>query len=182
MFPKRGAVAIVVTALALVLLLSFKTPDAQPIALGSVVSPATGSSGAAVVTTPAPTSRAGSGSGSAPTAATPATPAPATGGSAKSAKATVTGSLVQTRYGDVEVQVSVANGSITDIQAVAMPSGGRSGQISRYVAPILASEALQVQSSRIDVISGATYTSEAYAQSLQSALDQAGIGVIQVNG
>jgi uncharacterized protein with FMN-binding domain len=179
MFPKRGAVAIVVTALALVLLLSFKTPDAQPIAAGSVVSPATGSSGAAVVTTPTPTSRAGSGSGS--TSAAP-TPAPATGGSAKSAKSTVTGSLVQTRYGDVEVQVSVANGSITDVQAVALPSGGRSGQISRYVAPILASEALQVQSARIDIISGATYTSEAYAASLQSALDQAGIGAIQVNG
>ncbi len=181
MFPKRGAVAIVVTALALVLLLSFKTPDAQPIAVGSVVSPATGSSGAAVITTPAPASGSGSGSrtGSAPATATPA---PATGGSAKSASATVTGSLVRTRYGDVEVQVSVANGSITDVQAVAMPMGGRSGQISRYVAPILASEALQVQSSRIDLISGATYTSEAYAQSLQSALDQAGIGAVQVNG
>jgi len=59
--------------------------------------------------------------------------------------------------------------------ALELPSGGRSSQISRFVEPILRSEALQAQSANIDGVSGATYTSTAYAQSLQSALDSAGI-------
>jgi uncharacterized protein with FMN-binding domain len=85
-------------------------------------------------------------------------------------------------YGTVEVQITVSNGKITDIQAVSLPTRGRSGEISNYVAPILASEALKAQSANIDIVSGATYTSEAYAQSLQSALDQAGIATTQVTG
>lgn len=92
----------------------------------------------------------------------------------------MTGSLVSTRYGDVEVQITVANGQITAVEAVALPSGGRSGQISASVEPILASEALAAQSANIDTVSGATYTSQGYAQSLQAALDQAGIASVQV--
>jgi uncharacterized protein with FMN-binding domain len=166
MFPKRGAIALVVTALALVLLLSFKTPDAAT-TIGSVVSPDTTSS------TPATGGVAGDTS-------TSQTTEPPTTGAASSQ--TVTGSMVSTRFGDVEVQITVSNGAITDVAAVALPSGGRSGQISRYVAPILASEALQAQSAAIDIVSGATYTSMAYARSLQSALDQAGIATVAVNG
>ncbi len=90
----------------------------------------------------------------------------------------MTGSTVQTRYGDVAVQITVENGQIVDVQAVALPTRGRSGEISDYVAPILASEALQAQSATIDIVSGATYTSVAYAESLQSALDQAGIAAV----
>ncbi len=78
--------------------------------------------------------------------------------------------------------VTIASGKVTDVQAVELPSGGRSGQISLYASPILASEALTAQSASIDVVSGATYTSEAYAQSLQAALDQAGITTSTVSG
>ena len=64
-------------------------------------------------------------------------------------------------------------GIITDVQALQLPDGDRrSLQISREVEPMLAEEALAAQSPRIDTVSGATYTSRAYAQSLQSALDQ----------
>lgn len=143
MFPKRGAVALVVTALALVLLLSFKTSDSRP---------DVGSTDSAIVES---------------------SPTPARGGS--DAIETITGSLVRTRYGDVEVQITVSAGSVTDVHAVSLPTGGRSGQISNYVEPILASEALSAQSAAIDVVSGATYTSTAYSRSLQSALDEAGI-------
>ena len=80
----------------------------------------------------------------------------------------------------MQVQITVASGKLTDVQATRLPSGGRSGQISNYVEPILSSEALQAQSATIDVISGATYTSEAYARSLQSALDKAGIASTEV--
>ena len=61
------------------------------------------------------------------------------------------------------------------MNAVSLPVGGHSGQISNFVAPILRSQALAAQSSRIDGVSGATYTSEAYSMSLQGALDAAGI-------
>jgi uncharacterized protein with FMN-binding domain len=87
---------------------------------------------------------------------------------------TIDGSVVNTRYGPVEVEVTVAGGKVTAVTAIALPSGGRSGAISGYAAPILSSEALTAQSAQIDLVSGATYTSDAYAQSLQSALDQAG--------
>jgi len=183
MFPKRGAVALVTTVLGLVLLFSFKTPE--PAAVGAVVQadPTTGSSG--TTSSGATTGSSGTTSSGATTGSTAtATPAPtATAGTAASTgTATITGTTVSTRFGDVAVQVTVANGSITAVQAVSLPSGGRSGEISAYAEPILASEALTAQSASIDVVSGATYTSRAYAQSLQAALDQAGIATTTANG
>ena len=184
MFPKRGAIALVTTALALILLLSFKTPDSFGNAAAIL------SHGAAVSgPTASPTIGATSGSngstgstgstGNSGSTAT-ATPAPTTG--TATGTRTITGSTVSMPYGDVAVQITVTNGKVTDVQAVTLPARGHSGQISNYVAPILASEALQAQSANINIISGATYTSEAYAQSLQSALDQAGIGSVAVVG
>jgi uncharacterized protein with FMN-binding domain len=67
----------------------------------------------------------------------------------------------------------MTGGKITDVTALQLPSQGRSGFISQSVAPILQGEAISAQSASIDTVSGATYTSQAYAQSLQSALDQA---------
>ena len=184
MFPKRGAIALVTTALALILLISFKTPeDVTPRSNGSTTGGSTTANAntrPAAGSSPSPSGNGGanasSGSGapaggSAGATPTTPTPAPVAGGSSK----TVTGSLVSTRFGSVQVQITVASGKLTDVQATRLPSGGRSGQISNYVEPILSNEALQAQSATIDVISGATYTSEAYARSLQSALDKAGI-------
>jgi uncharacterized protein with FMN-binding domain len=83
------------------------------------------------------------------------------------------GSIVGTQFGNVEVAVTVSAGRITDVQAVELPfDHQRSAEISQQVAPMLRDEVLQAQSAQIDLISGATYTSDAYAQSLQSALDQ----------
>jgi uncharacterized protein with FMN-binding domain len=85
-----------------------------------------------------------------------------------------TGDAVQTPFGTVQVQVTIQNGTITDVQALQLPSGGgHTGQVSSYAGPQLRSEALTAQSAQIDTISGATYTSEGYIQSLQSALDRA---------
>jgi uncharacterized protein with FMN-binding domain len=78
------------------------------------------------------------------------------------------------RFGDVQVRISVKGGRITDIQTPHMPfDRPRSQEISQEAAPLLYHEVLQAQSAQIDSLSGATYTSDAYAQSLQSALDQA---------
>lgn len=85
------------------------------------------------------------------------------------------GGSVHTQFGDVQVQVTLAGGSISDVGAVHLTdSDGRSVQISNRAAPILRSEVLSSQSAQVTTVSGATYTSMAYLQSLQSALDQAG--------
>ena len=89
---------------------------------------------------------------------------------------TVAGDVVQTRYGAVQVQVTAQGGTITDVTALQLPSGDpRSAQISQYVESPLREQALAAQSAQIDGISGATYTSAGYAQSLQSALDALGV-------
>jgi uncharacterized protein with FMN-binding domain len=81
---------------------------------------------------------------------------------------------VGTRYGDVQVRVIVRGGRIADVQALTLPSDRqRSAEISQQAGPMLHDEAVQAQSAQIDTLGGATYTSEGYAQSLQSALDKA---------
>ena len=90
------------------------------------------------------------------------------------AKQVLTGQEVDTQFGPTQVQVTVAGGKIVAVKALQLPyDRQRSAQISQIVEPYLHDEALQAQSANIDLISGATYTSMAYAQSLQSALDQA---------
>ena len=86
----------------------------------------------------------------------------------------LTGNAIQIPFGTVQVQVTMQNGTITDVQALQLPNDrGHSAEISAYAGPQLRSEALRAQSAQIDTISGATYTSYGYQQSLQSALDQA---------
>ena len=144
---RRVLLAVTGTVAVLVMLLGFKT------------SPPTAGVPASAVGPPAPAgSSAGAGSGAGGTLAS----------------GTVSGQSVDTRYGPVQVQITVADGRITQVQALQLPENSpRDQQISAYAGPALAQEAVQAQSAQIDVISGATYTSEGYAQSLQSAIDQA---------
>ncbi|AJE39806.1 MULTISPECIES: FMN-binding protein [Streptomyces] len=87
---------------------------------------------------------------------------------------TVTGEQVQTRYGPVQVRITLRNGRLTEVTAVALPRDNpRDREISGYAVPRLTREALAAQSAEIDTVSGATYTSEGYRRSLQSALDSA---------
>ncbi|MCU0264840.1 MAG: FMN-binding protein [Actinomycetia bacterium] len=90
---------------------------------------------------------------------------------------TAAGDVVQTRWGAVQVQVTVADGALTDVSALQLPANDpRSAQISQYAQARLREQALAAQSAQIDGISGATFTSAAYAESLQSALDALGVG------
>jgi uncharacterized protein with FMN-binding domain len=76
----------------------------------------------------------------------------------------------------VQVQLTVAGGVITDVTVVEYPSGnGKDQQINARALPVLVQETLDAQSARIDMVSGATVTSEGYLESLQGALDQAGL-------
>jgi len=172
--PKRGIAALAITAFALVLLLSFKTPDVVPARGGGVAVVEPGA-----VTAPSAATGGTSRSAATPAPAADTTPAPTTstgGGTTSASSATVDGPVVDTRYGPVQVEITVSGGQLQDVVAIQLPSGRRSGQISNAAAPILREEALQAKSAPIDTVSGATYTSDGYAQSLQAALDQAGLG------
>jgi len=155
---RRVILAICATAIGLVLLLSFKshTQSAAP-----------GASPAAALGSPAPGSDAARPSAS-------ASPASGTAGSA--AAKTVTGAAWPTIYGPVQVQVTVKAGKVTAVAAVEYPrESPRDYQINAFAIPQLNSEALAAGSARIDSVSGATYTSQGYIGSLQSALNKAGI-------
>ena len=96
------------------------------------------------------------------------------GSAGSTAWGTYTGDSVMTRWGAVQVQITVADGKITAAEAVAYPQANpRDRQINAYALPVLAQEATKAQSADIDAVSGATVTSDGYIQSLQSAIDRA---------
>ena len=129
---------------------------------------ASGTTGATTTTVPTSTPLPSATATATPTATTaPVATGPADG--------TYTGSSVDTRFGSVQVAVTISGGSITDVTALHLTDAdGRSVQISNHAAPILQQEVLASQSANVSNVGGATYTSGAYLQSVQSALDQAG--------
>lgn len=109
-----------------------------------------------------------------------AAPTPSPSGSPRRgghpADGTYTGAPISTRYGDVQVAATVTTGRLTAVKVLRAPSeNGRDREIAAYAVPRLTQEALSVHSARIDAVSGASYTSEGYIRSLQSALDRAGV-------
>ncbi len=113
----------------------------------------------------------GCGSGKPTTVVSSAAAAPSPTGTVSGTTRAVNGAVVSTRYGDVEVAVTLTGGRLTDVTPVLLPTDRpRSAEISQQAEPLLRQESLQAQSGKIDVISGATYTSEAWAQSLSAAL------------
>ena len=98
----------------------------------------------------------------------------ATGASPVSAAVVVNGAAVDTQFGPVQVQITVKGGRIVAATAINYPqSGGRDQEINSYAIPVLQRETVAAQSVKIDTVSGATYTSQGYLASLQSALDAA---------
>ncbi|MFF4565340.1 FMN-binding protein [Streptomyces sp. NPDC001435] len=152
---RRIVLASAATVSGMVLLLSLKPHTSPALAVGT--------------RSPVPSSSASASAGG------------SSGGSSSSSKSTtgtktVTGDSVQTRWGPVQVRVTVKNGKLTKVTAVTYPQDNpRDQEISSYAIPQLRREALAAQSAEIDTVSGATYTSDGYRQSLQSALDSAGV-------
>lgn len=90
---------------------------------------------------------------------------------------TVNGTVAQTRWGPVQVQVTIVGKKITEVRALQRPTGNRrDDQINTDALPRLRQQVLQAQSARIDGVSGATVTSGGYRRSLQAALDAAHFG------
>lgn len=170
---RRVALTAVATIVGLVLLLGFKShgsPRGGAIALGVASAPSTGSGPGPANTPPV-----------GPSSPARATPAPAATSpqqpQAGAAPRTITGQAVNTRYGNVQVVIRVDGGKITQIGVSQVPlNTGRDRAINSYAVPQLDQEALSAQSAHIDSVSGASYTSEGYMASLQSALDMAGGG------
>jgi uncharacterized protein with FMN-binding domain len=142
---------------------------AQPTAAGTTGT--TGTTGAGSTTAGAASGASGTSGG---TSSGSGTASQATTGAQAKAQTTYAGQAVSTRYGDVQVQITVQNGKITDVTALHLTDAEmRSQMISANAAPILRSEVLQAQSANVQTVSGATITSDAYLQSLQAALDAA---------
>jgi uncharacterized protein with FMN-binding domain len=160
---KRVALTIVATITGLVLLLQYKTAPAgagRPAALAPVSPNASAGSAS-----PDPSPRHPHRTRHRASSSQSATPTTA---SARSAL----GATITTRYGPLQVKVSETASRITDVTAVQLPSqDSHSQSIAAYAAPKLRQEAITADSAHINVVSGATYTSDGYAQSLQSALD-----------
>ena len=158
--PIRAVVTLVATVVVLVLLVSFRTPPSNSL---SVLPPLRPSASATAAPTP-------TASGSPPPGGASPTPTPSSTGS-ELKNGSFTGQDFPNFYGDVQVKVVVSGGKVTDVVAVRYPTDRpQSAYISSVAVPLLRTEVLQAQSAQIDVISGATFTSESYAQSVQSAL------------
>ena len=126
------------------------------------------------ITPPAATSGTSSNSGS--SGSTGASGSTGSSGSSGKATRTVTGSVASTQWGPVQVQLTVRGSKITAVTMLQQTSGNpMDDQINSYALPVLKQETIQKQSANIDMVSGATVTSTGYIQSLQSALDQAGL-------
>ena len=167
---RRIVLASAATVSGLVMLLSLKPHTAPQIAAAPAPAPSSSSSSASGGSSGSSGSAGSSGSSG----------STASDGSSSSGKTTgtktYTGESVQTRWGPVQVRITVKKGKITDVTAVTYPQENpRDQEINSYAVPQLRSEALAAQSASIDTVSGATYTSDGYRQSLQSALDTAGL-------
>ena len=162
------------TLTTLVLLFSYHTSTSSKgsTVAATVIAQAAATPGA--VSTPEATTPS-DGSTSADSTATPTPSDSSTSSSSGSTAAkTYDGDAVSTRFGNVQVQITVADGKITASQVLQVPwNDHRDQEINSYAVPILNQEAVTSQSSTIDMVSGATYTSNGYIQSLQSAIDQA---------
>lgn len=138
--------------------------------------------GSAAATTSAATS-SGSGAGSGTTngssgssSASGSSGSSGSAGAAAQAAGTFAGSVVQTRFGAVQVQITVKAGAIKEVTALQLTDDDRkSVQISNRAAPLLRAAVLKAQSAQVQTIGGATVTSDAYLSSLQAALDAANL-------
>jgi uncharacterized protein with FMN-binding domain len=163
---RRVILAIVGTIAGLVALLSFKSHSTSAAAAPPAAISGTSGQASSPAATP---SASASGASSSPSKSS-------SSGSSTSAATTVTGTAVDTMYGPVQVKITVKNGKVTTAQAVEYPEESpRDEQINSYAVPVLNQETVTASSASIDAVSGATYTSNGYITSLQSALDKAGL-------
>jgi uncharacterized protein with FMN-binding domain len=166
---KRYPAVIAATVAGRAGILSFHSRGTSQLSAALPVSARAANRATTTTTTPVP---AGPGPTTTTTAA-PAGPLPTTTAAPAPTAASALGATEQYGYGELAVRLTVSGSKITDAQVVGLQTAeSYSQQIADQVIPYLRREVLSAQSAQIDAISGATYTSEAYAMSVQSALDQ----------
>ena len=184
---KKIVYAVLATVTGLVLLFSYRTSLEVVTPAASGAAGTTGATGTAGTTKSATGSStgtstggtsSGTSAGSSSSGSTSSTGSAGSTGSTASASGlkdgSFTGQAVDTRYGAVQVAITVSGGQITDVSVPQYPNTERRDeQINAQAIPILVSETKSAQSAQIDMVSGATFTSDGYTQSLQSAIDQA---------
>ncbi|MEO6533182.1 MAG: FMN-binding protein [Pseudolysinimonas sp.] len=158
---RRAAIASVIASAGVVLV---AMQIGSAVSAGTATTSGTGTGATGGTSTPA---TSGSSSGSTGTAGST--------GSTAAQDGTFTGTTEQTPFGPMQVAAVISGGKITDVKVLQRTNqGGRSVQISNQADPMLRTEVLQAQTANVSTIGGATYTSEGYLMSLQSALDKAG--------
>ena len=171
----KSVAALALTGAGSALVLGFKTTDValDPTgqtggAAGSTATAGPADGGTGGSTGDGSTGGGSSGSGSSGSGST--------GGSSSSgayADGTYTGREVSEPWGPFQVQVVISGGTITDINVVESPNDRHSSSINNRAVPLLTQSVLASQGTSVDMVSGATWTSDSYATSLQSALDAA---------
>jgi len=153
------------------------TGEATDEATDETTAASTSTSTPSATATPTPSAKASAKASASPKASAKASPTPkaaVTKAAPAGVSGTFNGATAQTQFGPVQVQIVVKNNKITSANAIQYPTGNsRDVMIASYAVPTLNSEAVQAQSANISMVSGATYTSNGYLQSLQSALNQA---------
>ncbi|WP_377272626.1 FMN-binding protein [Peterkaempfera sp. SMS 1(5)a] len=163
---RRAIITSAATVSGVVLLLSLKPHD-ESAAAGAPITSGGGTGTATGTGTGATDDQAGTGSTGA---------ASSSSGGASTGTRSITGDVASTRYGPVQVRITVKGRKIIDVSVVQYPTEDhRDQEINSYALPVLNQEALSAQSAEIDAVSGATYTSDGYTRSLQSAIDRAGL-------
>jgi uncharacterized protein with FMN-binding domain len=160
----KSIAALALTGAGSALVIGFRTTG------GDVTLPVAGN-GASGGSTAA--SNAGSGSRSGSGSTSGSSSSGQSGSTAKYADGTWTGAEVSEPWGPFEVQVVVSGGKITSVNVVESPGDRHSSRINNVAVPLLNQSTLANQSANVDFVSGATWTSDSYATSLQAALDKA---------
>jgi uncharacterized protein with FMN-binding domain len=162
---RRAPIVLTGTVAGLAAVLSFKAREPSLPVVAAVPAPSGGTAAAGGTTA----SRGGSSSGTTTSRSSSASKA------SSATTRTATGDAIATRYGNVQVRVTVRGGKITKVEALQLTGNDpKSAEISAQAEPLLRQSALTKQSAAIDAVSGATISSAGYEASLQSALDKAG--------
>jgi uncharacterized protein with FMN-binding domain len=177
----KPILGLVFAALGSVLVFGFRTTDSVLPTTAQVPNATTGKTASpttAPTTTGSSSKTTTSGSNSSSATATPAptqdtSGATTNGSAAQYADGTYKGAAVGEPWGTFEVEAIIKSGQLVDVKLVAEPGDRHSSQINNIAVPMLTQSAIANQSANIDLVSGATWTSESYAESLQSALDAA---------
>ena len=163
----KSIAALALTGVGSALVLGFRTTG------GDVVLPVADSSGSGGSTTSSSSGSASTSSSGSSASSGSTSSSGQSGSTVKYADGTWTGTELSEPWGPFEVQVVVSGGKITSVNVVESPGDRHSSRINNVAVPLLNESALGAQSANVDMVSGATWTSDSYITSLQAALDKA---------